>query len=389
MRHPLLVAALVVALPNLSEARLEGPPGEVDAPDAGGRSEVDSLPVAHDDTSRDFGGAPDGVMPEDVEIAGGGESHTVQQGDTLWDLSGRYLEDPWSWPQIWSLNPQIDNPHWIYPGDQIRLLPNSGQQGPVEEGGAPGNVDDGDVSVAGRIGVDLPKRMMVPKGGFVTDKEFAEAAVIAKAWEEKSLLYTGDRIYLDWPSRGTVKAGQSYLIYRTDRPVSHPQSGQRVGYLTRVVGVAKIVSNDPREEKVIAVIVGATSEIVRGDRIGVSTDGLFQRVSLAPNLYWVEGVILAALEENVGELGQGHMVFLDKGSRDGVAVGNTFSVVRAGDGLDSDGYSHHHDPSVPKEAVGHLVVVDTREETAAAVILQSSRELRIGDRVEMAVSGEN
>lgn len=395
MRPPLLAALLSAALPIVASAQAPGFV-EVDAPDTGGRSEVDALPVAEDDVSRDFGGAPEGVMPEAIgsgdEIHhGGGESHTVEKGDTLWDLSDKYLQDPWSWPQIWHLNPQIQDPHWIYPGDRIQLLPGARVDAPAElqdlsRGDVHEEVHSDDVSVAGRIGVELPKNLVAPKGGFVTDRELADSAVIAKAWEEKSLLYTGDRVYLDWPHRADVQVGSTYVIYRTDRAVSHPDTGRRVGYLTRVVGLAKVVRNDPMEEKVVAQIVRATAEIERGDRIGASTDALFRRIDRSPNLYWVEGVILTSLEENIAELGQGHLVFLDKGKKDGVAVGNTFSVIRSGDGLDSDGYTAHHDPSLPKESIGHLVVVDAGEETAAAVIVQSTRELRIGDRVEMRVA---
>lgn len=398
MRQQLLVALLSATLPTLAAAEVAGFV-EVDAPDSGGRSEIDALPVADDDGSRDFGGAPDGVMPESIPTGPtgpihrpGGESHTVEKGDTLWDLSDKYLEDPWAWPQIWNLNPQIQDPHWIYPGDQINLLPGARQEAvptdlpDLSRGEVDGEIHSDDISVAGRIGVDLPKNLVAPKAGFVTDRELSDSAVIAKAWDEKSLLYTGDRVYLDWPNRTEARVGSTYVIYRTDRPVSHPETGRRVGHLTRVVGMVKVVDNDPRQSKVVAEIVRATAEISRGDRIGNSTAGLFERIDRSANRYWVEGVILTSLEENIGELGQGHLVFLDKGQKHGVEVGNTFSVVRSGDGLDSDGYSPHHDPDLPKEDIGHLVVVDSRAETAAAVILQSNRELRIGDRVEMRVA---
>lgn len=159
-----------------------------------------------------------------------------------------------------------------------------------------------------------------------------------------------------------------------------------MGHLTRVVGIAKVLENDARTEMISAQIVSASSEIMRGDRVGTSVDALFRRVARAPNLYWVEGIILAALESNQGQLGQGHLVFLDRGSKDGVAEGNTFSVVRSGDGLESDGYSPQHDPELPREQIGYLVVVEAKETTAAAMIVNSVRELRVGDRVEMRVA---
>jgi len=86
-----------------------------------------------DDTSPDEGSeapalegsakvAPDGGESGTMR-AGPGAQHTVEKGDTLWDLSRRYLGSPWYWPKVWSYNPEIANPHWIYPGNQIRFFP--------------------------------------------------------------------------------------------------------------------------------------------------------------------------------------------------------------------------------------------------------------------------
>lgn len=406
MRHNLaLVALLAVGLPGVASA--QQPPAPAAAPEAGpaapaegGASEVDHLPVADDETPRDFGGAPDDV--ETVVMDGGNGaaapdasgSHTVEKGDTLWDISGKYLNNPWYWPKVWSYNPQIENPHWIYPGDQIRLGADgqaaavAGELPDLSKGTFDGGSND-DVTVAGRIGVLLPGSQLAPTAGFVTEEELAEAGTIEKAWEEKNLLNEGDRIYLSWPDRKTAQVGKSYVIFRTDRQIDHPTTGEKVGYLTRVVGMAKVVANDPREQVVVATIVRSTAEISRGDKIGPAVEGLSRRVDRKKNLYWVNGQILATIEENLAELGQGHLVFLDKGSRDGVAEGNTFEVVRATDGLEDDGYTPHYDPNLPKERIGYVMVVDARENTSAAIVVSSIRELRIGDRVEMKVADAN
>ncbi|MEO7328764.1 MAG: LysM peptidoglycan-binding domain-containing protein, partial [Minicystis sp.] len=54
------------------------------------------------------------------------EAHLVRRHDTLWDISNRYYQSPYQWPRIWGFNPQIQNPHWIYPGDRVRLRDGSG-----------------------------------------------------------------------------------------------------------------------------------------------------------------------------------------------------------------------------------------------------------------------
>ncbi|HEY0095978.1 MAG TPA: LysM peptidoglycan-binding domain-containing protein, partial [Archangium sp.] len=78
-----------------------------------------------------------------------GEVHTVERGDTLWDLSSKYLGTPWYWPKVWSFNPQIANPHWIYPGNQVRFFA-GGEEVPsrVETGTGPTEVAGGDEDLA-------------------------------------------------------------------------------------------------------------------------------------------------------------------------------------------------------------------------------------------------
>jgi len=386
MRRSLaLVAILSVALPGAAAAQQEQP----QPPDDGGPSELDYLPVAGDERARDFGGAPDGEV-----VDGGGaaaDRHVVEKGDTLWDISGKYLQNPWYWPRVWSYNPQIENPHWIYPGDEIRLQQDDGAP-LAQPGGMPdlsrGTFQDpgsDDVSVAGRIGVNLPRNLLAPRAGFVTEQELAESGVLAKSWEEKNLLMEGDRIYIAWGDRQPVEVGGNYLIFRTDREIAHPEGGT-VGYLTRILGTARVVEARPNAEYVTAVITRSLSEIERGDRIGPVAGPLFERIARTPNQANVDAFILATLEENLAELGQGHLVFLDRGANDGLVAGNTLSVIRAGDGLDDDGYTPYYDEELPRENIGSLVVVDVQESTAAAVVVRSIREIRIGDRVEMRVA---
>lgn len=386
MRRSLaLVAILSVAVPGAAAAQQEQP----QPPDDGGPSELDYLPVARDERARDFGGAPDGEV-----VDGGGaaaDRHVVEKGDTLWDISGKYLQNPWYWPRVWSYNPQIENPHWIYPGDEIRLQQDDGAP-LAQPGGMPdlsrGTFQDpgsDDVSVAGRIGVNLPRNLLAPRAGFVTEQELAESGVLAKSWEEKNLLMEGDRIYIAWGDRQPVEVGGNYLIFRTDREIAHPEGGT-VGYLTRILGTARVVEARPNAEYVTAVITRSLSEIERGDRIGPVAGPLFERIARTPNQANVDAFILATLEENLAELGQGHLVFLDRGANDGLVAGNTLSVIRAGDGLDDDGYTPYYDEELPRENIGSLVVVDVQESTAAAVVVRSIREIRIGDRVEMRVA---
>ncbi|MBL8915647.1 MAG: LysM peptidoglycan-binding domain-containing protein, partial [Archangium sp.] len=112
-----------------------------------------------------------------------GTQHTVERGDTLWDLSQRYLGSPWYWPKVWSYNPEIANPHWIYPGNEVRFFA-SGEEVPtqVEVGAPEKDVEEGEiyenVSVAGQIGFRPKSSLSVAAPGFVTNREVEEAGKI-------------------------------------------------------------------------------------------------------------------------------------------------------------------------------------------------------------------
>lgn len=351
--------------------------------DALDMSDFDGL--ASDPSLRDFGGAVD---PEDLEgieslvVEGGSASeseHEVNEGDTLWDVSDRYLGSPWLWPKIWSLNPQVENPHWIYPGDRIRI--SEGEAPVVGSEEAPFYFEEEDdlpaVSLSRRIAYQ-PAQRRVTTIGFVTDREVEDAAVVAKSWEEKTVLGEGDRIYLDWEKRDNLQPGSLFLIYRTDRRISS------LGYLTRILGMARIVDPGADARYVTAVIEQSVIEIMRGDRVGPLRD-LGRMVDRRPNRVELVGKVAGALEQGMKDFGQGHVVFIDKGRRDGVEAGNTFEAVRAADGLDDDGYTPRFDKGMPRELIGELLVVDVQEGASAALIVSSEREFRVGDRVEMRI----
>lgn len=382
------ITALAIGVPALLFSPLasgqESPNGdEVTIPD-----------LAGDPSHRDLGGAPDDVEVVDgdeeeaaapAEAAGApGRKHVVEKGDTLWDLSEKYLGSPWYWPKVWSFNPQIENPHWIYPGDEVRLGTEGGEAvakapaEPVDDG-----EDDDEVSVAGKIGFHGPASIRVPAVGFATSEQLGHAGRIAKSFEEKDLLHDGDKVYLEMKQRGGVRAGDRLVVFREDRAVKHPESGRRLGSMVRVLGTVRIVSADARQKYVTAMIDRSILEITRGDLVGPVGVELARRVNPVAAEKDVSGVIAATMEEDLAELAQGHFVILDRGTRSGLIRGNTLEVVRATDGLEDDGLSARFDEDLPVESIGQVLVVDAGERTSVALVLRSLRELRRGDRVEM------
>jgi hypothetical protein len=413
-----LVPALALAQPSAPAGGL--PAGEDVAPSDAAPS--DAAPPGSDpalDLAPPGTGAstdPGAVPPPDT--------YTVKPGDTLWDLSGRFLNNPWYWPKIWSYNPEISNPHWIYPGNLLKFYPSAeeaptrvepvpgiGPETPIAEAEeepeavpeledlsradltAPAGVEEADaVAVAGpyKIGYVPPRAMFVRRDTFVTPRELAESGSIRAAFEEKLMLSSLDRAYADFERPADVKVGESYVVYRTERPIYHPETGELFGYQSEILGTAKVVAVDDRAA---TLVIGQTlNPIERGAMLGPWAQKLFRPVDRRPNQRAVEGRIIAEQVDVVTQVGEHHVVFLDKGEQDGVEEGNVFTVLRAGDQYGRDPHQPTFDGDLPIEAVGNLLVVDVKEKASAALVTRSLKELLVGDRVEMrpdAGSGGN
>lgn len=333
-----------------------------------------------------------------------GEVHTVAKGDTLWDLSQRFLGSPWYWPKVWSYNPEIANPHWIYPGNLVRFFP-SGEEVPsrveVGTGPAPEPVDDGmespqeipaelvqdDVQVVGRIGYVAPKSRRIVHEGFVTPRELEESGVIASSFSEPTMLSFPDKVYVKFKNRTEAKVGDRYVIYRTQNEVRHPTKGGRYGYVTRFLGVMRIVAVG---EKVATGQIGETwDEVNRGDLVGPFGERLAENVAARPNERELDGRLIGTLVPELSLVGEHHFVIIDKGSAEGVQPGNTFTVVRQGDALQSNFEEpwRDQDKRLPVEDIGRCMAVDVKEKASTCLVTRSLRELVVGDRVLMRVEG--
>ena len=368
-------------------------------PKTDGQFQVEAAPAA----------IPDSAVPGEGRPEPGVDAYTVKPGDTLWDLSGRFLNNPWYWPKVWSFNPEIPNPHFIYPGSVVRLHP-GGEEGPArmeqvagtsDDPEAPRELDDftradmkkpqefgeGDeVAVVGpyKIGYVAPKGIYARRDSFVTPRELQESGKIFASFEEKLLLSLHDRAYVRFADKAKVKPGESYEIYKTERPVRHPVTGELFGYQTTIIGGAKVVAVD--DKAVTMDISHAYEPIERGALVGLRMDRMVKQVQKRPNQRQMDGFIIAAQQEIISEIGEHHVVFLDKGRADGVEEGNTFTVVRSGDPYGREMNEIMRDPKLPKEDVGTLLVVDAQQTSSAALVMRSFRELYVGDKVEMRSS---
>jgi hypothetical protein len=355
---------------------------------------------------------PEGTAPAAAEGQGAvppPDTYTVRPGDTLWDLSGRFLNNPWYWPKVWSYNPEITNPHWIDPGQLLRFYPTAEEapvrvepvEGPVAEepepeapreledfsrgelAGPSELLDDDAVAVSGpyKIGYVPPRATTARHETFVTKRELEESGELFGAFEDKLMLSTTDQTYARFKKSVNVQKGEAYVIYRTERAIRHPDTGSVFGYQTVVIGAGRVTAV---EDKAVKLLITQTFEpIERGALLGPWSERFVKQVVRRANGTSLNGRIIGATQEILTQLGEHHVVFLDKGKDDGVQEGNLFKVVRAGDPYGGEMARAKWDDRLPKEDVGDLLVIDVKDHASTALVTRSLVELYVGDRIEM------
>jgi hypothetical protein len=309
--------------------------------------------------------------------------HVVRKGDTLWDICYYYFNDPWQWPKVWSYNPQITNPHWIYPGDLVRLLPRgmfseapttAKTEPEADKGAGASPPADNLPAPAQRTNVGLRETTFVEKS------ELDRAITVDGSVDEKELLALGDAIYLSYPANNPPKVGQRYTIYRPDSSV---KSGDKVvGAYVRLLGTVEIVSVK-QDKRARGVIVEVNREIERGAKVGPLVKQ-YKSVPPVPPKVDAQGAIVAMLHA-VHLIGRGEVVFVDLGKSSGVEVGNRLFVVRRGDALPpmSSSTVGQDDRRFPARALGEILLVEVGDKVSIGLVTVSVQEMGVGDLVMM------
>ena len=326
-------------------------------------------------------------------VGGPPEYYVVQSGDTLWDISSRFLGDAQYWPRLWSINDQITNPHWIYPGNRIRFTmgtllepPDIGLEGGSRDGYTVAGLDYSPTDTACGPDVHFETTMPVTDYqslGFLAEEDDLDVfGKVARARPSKVHLSEGDLLYLDVESPDAFLCGDIVTIFRPiKKKIRHPERrGVAYGTLYRVVGEAKVVHR--YGDYLSAVVRTSYSEIARGDLVGPSVP-----LSVALEVHKpdgdVTGTIIARLNDDQMTLAAtGETVFLDKGRADGLRVGNSFYIIDQRDELLN---VKGEDEDLPPSVVGRVVVVRVDDYASTAVVTDASRSVGVGANLSQVV----
>jgi hypothetical protein len=345
-----------------------------------------------------------GVLNVDT-AAGAGEVkslHIVRKGDTLWGICGEQLGDPRVWPRVWAFNPQLQNPHWIYPGDQLRLRAFGGSSdlGPSLRAVRGGTLGAGNV---GRAALVPPETVFLRELGYIDDPERDVWGQVVGAREEQQLLGDGNHVYMILRPGAQVELGQLMTVFEDVRDPPAPEGSRRPpGKIVAFKGTIKIDAWDSKTRVARGEIVESLDVIERGAKVG-PVGRRYYVVPPSASQVDVQARILTSLYPHV-IMGRDQVVFIDRGANDGLKPGNRLFVVRHGDAwrrtletasimarsrimmdaperldvvvteLEGD------EESFPEEVIAELRVIRSHKYSSLALVTESREEIEPGDQ---------
>ncbi|MGI2150771.1 LysM peptidoglycan-binding domain-containing protein [Shewanella baltica] len=336
--------------------------------------------------------------------AGHPESYVVKKGDTLWDISAAFLNDPWKWPRLWDVNPQIANPHLIYPGDQLTLVFVDGQPRLVRNGdmlnSAKPHVKK---SPEGRI---IAKSNAIPAVDLALIEQYlVQNRVVATDWlaEQPMVLagespsrhhIVGDVIYID----AELPMNQKYGVYERGREFFNKASGEAIGQEAILASTGQVVESG----KVSKIkLLTSFRETKAGFRVmPMESDSLMSAYFMPKPAELKTPAVVLAIESKMREAGKLDVVYLDKGTQDGVEPGVVFSIYRDGEVIviNNDGMpvpatertaydnlmasvSSDRAIQMPDIYHGKLLVFKVFDKASLGLIVSTERPVRVDDKL--------
>lgn len=340
-------------------------------------------------------GQEDLLPPEDI-TAETPEYHVVQPGDTLWDISGYYMNDPYGWPKLWSWNEHVTNAHWIFPGDRIRLHDPLRRRRERAE-------DEPSLRFSK---TRLPEKAeresyMLNQFAFVEAQELEGAMEIIGGGDANVMMATLDTAYMSYDSGNPPIPGERLVVYAPQEEVRDVESRKVLGHVVQIMGEVEIESI--AREAAEGTIMNALNPIERGYRVG-PLRRVFRRIETVEAETSATGQVIATIS-STGPIpiksrrprrsrdpellaGEEQFVVLNLGAGQGLRPGHVLEVVRKGDAYTKKRvFKIPYEDGWPRRVIGAVLIVEAQENSSLAAIVYSRQEIERGDHVELRGPG--
>ena len=308
------------------------------------------------------------------------DRHVVVKGDTLWDISGKFLKQPWRWPEIWQMNrDQIKNPHLIYPGDVVLLDMSSGSPRlrlGKKVGAGTGKLQPTVYSKpVQQVVPSIPPSAIEPfisQPLVIEDSELNTGVKIVAMQEDRMLVGTGDSFYASGIPDAAV---EKWHVFRKGKPLKDPATGKVLAYEAFFLGNARLLK--PGEPAQLRVSL-AKEEIARGDRLVPAPEP--EIISYVPHRPEQDvSARVLGIYGGLREGGANSVVALNVGKNDGMEIGHVVALYRKRVSLDVDDSGRRTETPVPDERYGLAFVFRVFNGVSYALVVESSKAVIVGD----------
>lgn len=303
--------------------------------------------------------------------------YVIKKGDTLWGLSERFIKDPFYWPDMWSKNNQITNPHFIYPGQKVRVFSDRIEIVPKEEvatGGqkaAAGKAEEISQEVA-------EEKTFVIHGreGYLQENEVPPAGYIIGVHHNRIVAGEDDIVFTDIGLRDGAKQGDKFSIFQKAESVSHPFTNEIMG--NKIVPLGMLQLTDIEQKSSRAIISKSFKEVSPGSYLLPYTNGKPREVALKMPNRDLKGYVIESYS-GANTIAAGDIVYIDLGTAKGAEPGNLLYIVR--DVVLDQRYVQGRVERLPQELVGALVILEAGKKTSMAIVVKSIDAIYKGDKL--------